>query len=60
MTRVVDEEGHVAIPAKVCSRLGICPGSELEIDVHDGAIIMRPKRKVFAKDLLGITGKRAS
>lgn len=56
-TTVVEEKGRVVIPASVRKQLGIKPGTELEIDVRDGGILMKPKRKVSAKDLLGIAGR---
>jgi AbrB family looped-hinge helix DNA binding protein len=52
----VEEKGRVVIPSSVRKLLGIKAGTELEIDVKDGGIVMRPKRKVSAKDLLGIGG----
>jgi AbrB family looped-hinge helix DNA binding protein len=54
---VVEEKGRVVIPASVRKQLGIRAGTELEIEVEKGGILMRPKRKVSAKDLLGIAGK---
>lgn len=54
---MVEEKGRVVIPASVRKQLGIKPGTELEIDVRDGGILMKPKRKVSAKDLLGIAGR---
>ncbi len=57
VTAVVEEKGRVVIPASVRRQLGIKPGTELEIDVEKGGILMRPKRKVSAKHLLGIAGK---
>ena len=56
-TTVVEEKGRVVIPASIRKQLGIKPGTELEIDVRDGGILMKPKRKVSAKDLLGIAGR---
>lgn len=47
----------MVIPSKVRKQLGIKAGMELEIDVKSGGIVMRPKRKVSAKDLLGMAGK---
>jgi AbrB family looped-hinge helix DNA binding protein len=55
-TTVVEEKGRVVIPASVRRQLGIRPGTELEIDVREGGILMKPKRKVSAKDLLGVAG----
>lgn len=54
---MVEKKGRVVIPSKVRKQLGIKAGTELEIDVEGGGILMRPKRKVSAKDLLGIAGK---
>ena len=57
VTTVVEKKGRVVIPSRVRKQLGIKAGMELEINVKGGGILMRPKRKVFAKDLLGIAGK---
>ena len=57
VTAVVEKKGRVVIPSIVRKQLGIKAGMELEINVKSGVIIMRPKRKVSAKDLLGIAGK---
>jgi len=54
---VVEEKGRVVIPASVRKQLGIKPGTELEVNVREGGILMKPKRKVSAKDLLGAAGK---
>jgi AbrB family looped-hinge helix DNA binding protein len=48
-TTVVEEKGRVVIQASVRRQLGIKPGTELEIDVREGGILMRPKRNVSAK-----------
>lgn len=54
---MVEEKGRVVIPASVRRQLGIKPGTELEVDVREGGILMKPRRKVSAKDLLGTAGK---
>ena len=54
---MVEEKGRVVIPASVRKQLGIKPGTELEVDIREGGILMKPKRKVSAKDLLGAAGK---
>jgi AbrB family looped-hinge helix DNA binding protein len=56
-TTVVEAKGRVVIPAKVRKQLGIKPGTELEVNVREGGIVMRPRRKVSATDLLGVAGK---
>jgi len=57
VTAVVEKKGRVVIPSTVRKQLGIKAGMELKIDVKSGGIVMRPKRKVSAKDLLGVAGK---
>ena len=56
-TTTVEDKGSEVIPAEVRSRLGIKPGTELEVDVKDGGILMKPRRRVSAKDLLGAAGR---
>lgn len=58
-TAFVEDKGRVVIPANVRRQLGIRPGTELEVDVREGGILMRPKRKVSAKDLLGAAGNES-
>ncbi len=57
VSAVVEQKGRVVIPSSIRKRLGIKEGMELEIDVKDGRILMRPKRKVSARDLLGMAGR---
>ena len=54
---VVKENGHIVIPAGVRKQLGIRQGMVLEVEIRNGGIFMRPKRKISAKDLLGVAGK---
>ncbi len=56
-TTTVEDKGRVVIPADVRRRLGIKPGTKLEVDVRDGGIVMKPLRRISAKDLLGIAGR---
>lgn len=57
VTTTVEDKGRVVIPAEVRRRLGIKAGTKLEVDVKDGGILMKPQRKVSAKNLLGVAGK---
>jgi AbrB family looped-hinge helix DNA binding protein len=57
VTTTVEDKGRVVIPAAVRKMLGIKQGTKLEVNVRDGGILMKPQRKVSAKDLLGIAGK---
>jgi len=59
VTATVEEKGRVVIPSSVRRRLGIKPGTELEVDVKDGGIVMRPKRRLSAKDLQGVAGRES-
>lgn len=42
----VDSEGRVPIPTHLRDRLGIEPGSTLELFVEDGAVILSPARSL--------------
>jgi len=57
VTTTVEEKGRVVIPSSVRKLLGIKPGTELEVDIKDGGILMRPKRKLSARELQGIAGR---
>jgi len=59
VTATVEEKGRIVIPSSVRKRLGIRPGTELEVDIKDGGILMRPKRKITVRDLRGIAGKES-
>jgi AbrB family looped-hinge helix DNA binding protein len=55
-TTVIEDKGRAVIPAEARRRLGIGPGTELDADVKDGRVLLRPRRRVSAKDLLGAAG----
>jgi len=39
----VDSEGRVVLPREVLERLGITPGSEMEIREEDGQVVIEPE-----------------
>jgi AbrB family looped-hinge helix DNA binding protein len=59
VTTTVEDKGRVVIPSSVRKRLGIKPGTELEVDIKDGGILMRPKRKISVRDLRGVAGRES-
>lgn len=40
----VDDRGRITIPVALRDRLGILPGEELEIEIEDGRLIVRPEQ----------------
>ena len=56
-TVVLDQKGRITIPSEVRSRLGLKPGSRLEIVLEGDRIVLRPARRLRARDLLGIAGQ---
>jgi len=56
-TVVVDSKGRVQLPAELRRRLGIRPGTELELRVEEDRIVLRPRRRLRARDLLGAAGR---
>lgn len=59
-TVIVSEKGQMVIPADVRRRLGIVPGTRLEITAEGGGfrVLVDPKRKTrTAAECLGIFGK---
>ncbi len=55
-TLVLDERGRVTLPAWLRRRLGLKPGSKLEVRVENGRIVLTPLRRLRARDLLGAAG----
>ena len=45
------------MPSSIRKVLGIREGMVLEADLKDGKIILKPVRKISAKDLLGVGGR---
>lgn len=39
------EKRQITLPASVCEELGLEPGDQLEVDVEDGSLVIRPARK---------------
>jgi len=44
----VSERGQITIPADLRRRLGLRPGTKVEIEVQDDAIILRPVPSISA------------
>ncbi|MGI8759836.1 MAG: AbrB/MazE/SpoVT family DNA-binding domain-containing protein [Jatrophihabitantaceae bacterium] len=46
MIITIDKTGRVVIPMPLRNRLGLTPGTELEVDEVDGGVVLRPVSKV--------------
>jgi len=47
-------KGQVVLPKEVRDTLGLSSGTELEVEVRDGVVLLRPIRKTTVDDLLGM------
>jgi len=50
----ISKEGHITIPKKVRSSLGLETGDELSINVRDNKIILRKKPKSYTDYMYGL------
>lgn len=46
--------GQVALPKEIRDRLGLSSGAEMEVEVRDGAVLLRPIRSSTVDDLIGL------
>lgn len=53
---VVEKRGRVVIPSEIRRALGIREGMKLEASIEGGKVVLKPAKKLSAKDLLGIAG----
>ncbi len=47
-------KGQVVLPREVRDTLGLASGTEFEVEVEDGAVVLRPIRNTTVDDLLGL------
>ncbi len=47
-------KGQVVLPKDVRETLGISSGTQLEVEVRDGVVLLRPIRNTTVEDLLGL------
>jgi AbrB family looped-hinge helix DNA binding protein len=50
----VSTKGQVVLPKEVRDTLGLTSGSELEVEVRDGVVLLRPLHKTTVDELLGM------
>ena len=53
---VVDERGRITIPSEVRRKLKLRKGVELLVEVEGDFIVLKPVRRIKARDLLGLAG----
>jgi len=53
----LDNRGRITIPSEIRKKLRLKKGTTLLIEVREKMIILKPLRKISAKDLLGIAGE---
>ncbi len=53
---VVDERGRITIPSEVRRKLKLRKGMELVVEVEGDLIVLKPVRRIKARDLLGLAG----
>lgn len=47
-------KGQIVLPKEIRDQLGLTPGAELDVEVKDGAIILRARHATTTADLLGL------
>lgn len=47
-------KGQIVLPKEVRDALGLASGTEFEIEIHDGTVLLRPIRKTTVDDLHGM------
>ena len=47
-------KGQVVLPKEIRESLGLAPGAELEVEVLDGSVVLRPIRRTTVDDILGM------
>lgn len=47
-------KGQVVLPKDIRDTLGLSSGTELEVEVRDGLVVLRPIRKTTVDDLAGM------
>lgn len=52
-------DGHVTVPEAARAELGLPDGGELELDVTDGALVLRPVDRLTPEEEAGVRRSRA-
>ena len=47
-------KGQVVLPKEIRDSLSLAPGSEMQVEVRDGLVVLRPIRKTTVDDLAGM------
>lgn len=53
--RRIDRKGRITIPKSIRDRLNIDPGEQVDIDIEDGTVVIRPQisREEFIQTMQG-------
>jgi AbrB family looped-hinge helix DNA binding protein len=49
----VDGDGEIHIPSEMGEQMGVKKGDRLEVSLHDGQMILKPKKSVSFEKFIG-------
>ena len=58
MKTVVDSRGRITIPAEIRRKIHLKGGMELLVELKGDSIVLKPLRRIKARDLLGVAGTK--
>ena len=58
MKVAIREKGRVTLPAEVREAMALHEGDVFEVELENGAIVLKPSRSVAVDDVRGIIGRQ--
>lgn len=49
----ISSKGQITLPKRIRELLGVGPGEEVEFEVREGEVLLKPRREVPLESLLG-------